>query len=88
MIAKIKVKGLLMQNRTYKAGAVNRVIRHQTTQAFFRAGGWTDDFEAAEKFRDVLSILKTQQRYKLKNVEFVLVLMGQPSSFDIALPLS
>jgi hypothetical protein len=78
----------LMENRTHNTPGVNRVIRHQGTQAFFAAGGWTVDFNAAQKFRDVLSILKTQQRYKLRNVEFVLVLMGEPSSFDIALPLS
>ena len=78
---------LFMEQRDHNSSMATRVIRHQATRTFFARGGWTVDFDAAEKFKDVLSILKTQQRYHLEDVEVVLVLMGEPSSYDIALPL-
>jgi hypothetical protein len=76
-----------MEERESNSAVATRVIRHQATRTFFARGGWTVDFNAAEKFKDVLSILKIQQRYQLEDVEVVLVLMGEPSSYDIALPL-
>jgi hypothetical protein len=80
---------MLMEERVESSSSAStRVIRHQPTHTFFARGGWTPDFGVAEKFKDVGSVLKTQQRYQLKDVEVVLVLMGEPSAYDITLPLS
>jgi acid phosphatase class B len=70
-----------------EASDLMKVIRHKGTQAFFATGGWTADFEAAEKFSDTLSVLKAQQEYRLKNVEVVLVMGDKPSPYDVVLHL-
>ena len=66
---------------------MRKVIRHKGTRAFFAGGDWTADFAAAEKFFDTHVVLKTQQEYKLKNVELVMVMGEIPAENDIVLPL-
>ena len=64
---------------------MKKVIRHKTTRAFFTAGDWTKDFEEAEKFFDMPSLLKAQEKYNLSDVEIVLLMKEQPSQYDVVL---
>jgi len=76
-----------MHDRSHIQSEFARVIRHRSTRAFFAAGDWTPDYEIADKFSDTFSVLKAHQQHKLANVELVLVLGAEPTSYDIALPL-
>lgn len=63
------------------AKPVRRVIRHQTTHAYFGRQGWTQNPEQAWTFQDVVEAAKTCNQYGLKNVELVL----QPALADTEL---
>ena len=67
---------------------LKKVIRNKATRAFFSAGNWTTDIEAAEKFTDMVSVLQVQKQYQITDAEVVLLMGEQPSMYDVAIPLN
>ena len=65
---------------------MTRVIRKAGTQSYFAQGEWTSDFERAQKFGDVLSVVGACNEHQLEGVEIVLMLEGVPSTYDVVMP--
>ncbi len=48
---------------------IKRLLRHRPSQAYFKAGAWTQDPTQAESFVDVLQAAETCAHYGLSDVE-------------------
>ena len=66
---------------------MTRVIRHKVTKAFFATGEWTKDFDAAQKFSDLESVVQAREKYQIREAEVVLLMEAKPSQYDVILPL-
>jgi len=51
---------------------VKRVLRHRSSAAYFKDGGWTHKLEEAHSFSDVVEAAETCARYGLSDVELAL----------------
>jgi len=51
---------------------IKRVLRHRTSAAYFKNGGWTPNPEEAYSFSDVVEAAETCARYGLSDVELAL----------------
>ena len=58
------------------------------TQQYLLANGtWSSQWEEACCFHSTPTVLDTVQKLKLDNVEMVLMMADQPTTWDIILPL-
>lgn len=51
---------------------VKRVLRHRSSAAYFKEGGWTQNPEEAHSFSDVVEAAEICARYGLSDVELAL----------------
>jgi hypothetical protein len=51
---------------------IKRVLRHRSSAAYFKEGGWTHDPHEAHSFSDVVEAAETCARYGLSDVELAL----------------
>ena len=67
---------------------MTRLLRNKLTKEYFRRDGtWTKDTAAAREFQDIRSVVKAEQEHQLQNIELVLLMGDQPSTYDVVLPL-
>src|SRR5689334_3877508 len=67
---------------------MKRVVRSKSTQKFFQAdGNWSNCLEQAYNFANTPLALETVRRYRLTDVELILMIEDQPNAWDIVLPL-
>ena len=67
---------------------MKRVVRSRVTQQYLQAdGNWSSRLEEACAFLSTPTVLDTVQKYQLTNVEMVLMIADQPTTWDIVLPL-
>jgi hypothetical protein len=52
--------------------AIKRVLRHTTSRAYFKDGGWTNDPDEADSFSDVMEVAAVCSRYGLNDVELAI----------------
>lgn len=78
MAAKLSLKTInhLMSAKTIycpiEDKPVKRVLRHRSSAAYFKDGGWTHNLEEAHSFSDVVEAAETCARYGLSDVELAL----------------
>ena len=65
---------------------MTRVIRKAGKQSYFAQGEWTSEFERAQKFGDVLSVVQACNEHQLEGVEIVLMIEESPSTYDVVMP--
>lgn len=51
---------------------IKRVLRHRTSQEYFKDGKWTKNPNEASSFSDVVEVAETCARYRLSDVELAL----------------
>ena len=67
---------------------MKRVIRSKASGKYLQDdGAWSEDPEHAVCFEDLLSALKAVKKHELTNVELVLMMREEPSSYDVAMEL-
>ena len=67
---------------------MKRLIRDKRTKKFLTVtGSWTTDVSAAEDFGNIELVIRDEQHHSLTDVELLMVLEDEPSSYDIVLPL-
>jgi hypothetical protein len=59
-------------SRSIEDKPIKRVLRHRSSSAYFKDGGWTHKLEEAHSFSDVVEAAETCARYGLSDVELAL----------------
>ena len=56
-----------------------RILRHRSSNEYFKEGAWTDNPEEATNFEDIVEAAETCSRFGLQNVELAVRLSAHAS---------
>ena len=78
---------MYLSDKRNRSLTMTKLIRNKGTGRYFAAGKWVENFEEAEKFQDVLTVLETCKQHHLSDVEIVMLTGEKPSGYDVILSL-